>query len=112
MSLPEHAVILLADDLENDIFLVRRALASAGVKNPVFVVRDGEECVAYLHGVGKFGNREEYPLPDLLLLDIKMPKMDGFEVLREIRRDKHFAPLRIVMLTSTEDIFDINKAYE
>src|SRR6185503_6171080 len=91
MILPEHAVILLAEDLENDILLIRRALDQAGVNNPVHVVRDGEECLAYLHGFGKYANRDEFPLPDLLLLDLKMPKLDGFEVLREIRSNKSFA---------------------
>jgi len=111
MPLPEHAVILLAEDLPDDIVLIRRALERAGVKNPFFVVRDGEECLAYLEGMGKYANRDEYPLPDILLLDIKMPKTDGFEVLRTIRSIKSLSALRIVMLTSSEEIFDINKAY-
>jgi CheY-like chemotaxis protein len=112
MPLPEHAVILLAEDLENDVFLVRRAFAKAGVNNPLFIVRDGEECLAYLNGVGKYANRDEYPLPHILLLDIKMPKVDGFEVLKEIRKNKSLAPVRIIMLTSSQEVFDINKAYE
>src|SRR5690242_12890045 len=112
MTLPEQAVILLAEDLENDVLLVRRAFDNAGVKNPLFVVRDGEECLAYLGGTGKFADRDEYPLPDILLLDIKMPKVDGFEVLREIRKNKALAPLRIIMLTSSDQIFDVNKAYD
>lgn len=112
MTLPEQVVILLAEDLENDAFLVRRALVNAGIKNPLHVVRDGEECMAYLNGVGKYSNRDEYPLPDILLLDIKMPRMDGFEVLKEIRSNKTFAALRVIVLTSSEDIFDVNKAYE
>ena len=112
MTLPEQAVILLAEDLEDDVLLVRRALERAGVKNPFFVVRDGEECLAYVNGTGKYANRDEYPLPDILLLDIKMPKTDGFEVLHQIRKNKAFAALRVIMLTSSEDIFDVNKAYD
>jgi CheY-like chemotaxis protein len=112
MVLPEHAVILLAEDLPNDVMLIRRALDEAGVKNPFFVVRDGEECLAYLYGEGKYANRDEFPLPDLLLLDLKMPRLDGFEVLRELRRQKAFAGLRIIVLTSSEQIYDVNKAYE
>jgi hypothetical protein len=57
MKLPESAVILLAEDLENDIFLIKRAFEKAEIKNPFFVVRDGEECLAYLNGAGKFSNR-------------------------------------------------------
>lgn len=112
MVLPEHAVILLAEDLENDVVLIRHALDRAGVKNPFHVARDGEECLAYLYGEGKYANRDEYPLPDLLLLDLKMPKVDGFEVLREVRRNKAFAPLRIIVLTSSEQVYDVDKAYD
>jgi CheY-like chemotaxis protein len=112
MTLPEQAVILLAEDLPNDILLIRRALDNAGVKNPFFIVPDGEEALAYLNGVGKYSNRDEYPLPDILLLDLKMPKMDGFEVLRAVRKSKSFSALRIIVLTSSEDIRDVNRAYE
>jgi CheY-like chemotaxis protein len=112
MILPEHAVILIAEDLEADVFLIRRALAAVGVQNPIHVVRDGEECLAYMHGSGKYANRDEYPLPDLLLLDLKMPRVDGFEVLCEIRGHKAFAALPIIVLTSSEQIFDVNKAYD
>src|SRR3954471_17606633 len=112
MTLPEHAVILLAEDLDNDVFLIRRALAHAGVNNPFFVVRAGEECLAYLYGNGKYASRDEYPLPDILLLDIKMPKVNGFEVLREIRGNKAFCALRIIVLTSSEDMFNDNTAYD
>ena len=112
MTLPENAVILLAEDLPDHVVLVRRALEKAGVKNPLFVVRDGEEALDYLYGENKYANRHEYPVPDLLLLDLKMPKMDGFEVLRIVRSDRRFAALRIIVLTSSEDIYDVNKAYE
>ena len=112
MVLPEQAVILLVDDREDDVILVQRALARADVQNPVFVVRDGEEALAYLDGTGKYTNRDEYPLPDIMLLDLKMPRMDGFEVLQEVRSRSGFKALRIIVLTSSEDIFDINKAYD
>lgn len=112
MTLPEDAVILLAEDLADHVLLVRRALANAGIKNPLLVVGDGEEALEYLYGEGKYSNRHEYPLPDLLLLDLKMPKVDGFEVLRVVRGDRRFAALRIIVLTSSEDIYDVNKAYE
>ena len=74
-------VILLAEDNENHVLLIRRAFEQAGLVNPLYVVSDGEEAVAYLKGQGKYANREEYPLPCLLLLDLKMPRKDGFEVL-------------------------------
>jgi len=107
----EQAIILLAEDREDDILLIRRAFKQGGINNPLHVVRDGEQAVAYLKGEGRFFNREEYPVPDLLLLDLKMPRMDGFEVLRWIRKQPGLSSLRVVMLTSSEDIRDVNVAY-
>jgi CheY-like chemotaxis protein len=68
--------------------------------------------MAYLEGTGKYLNREEYPLPDIMLLDLKMPRMDGFDVLRYVRSKPEFKPLRIIVLTSSEDLADVNRAYE
>jgi CheY-like chemotaxis protein len=107
----DQAIILLAEDREDDILLIRRAFRKGGIDNPLQVVRDGDEAVAYLKGDGRYFNREEYPLPDLLLLDLKMPRMDGFEVLRWIRQQPGLSALRVVVLTSSEDIRDVNVAY-
>src|SRR5678816_737146 len=74
--------------------------------------RNGEDALAYLEGVGKYGNRDEYPLPHIMLLDLKMPRMDGFEVLRAVRGRPEFDALRIIVLTSSEDQQDVNKAYD
>ena len=112
MSLPEQLVILVVEDLEDDVLLIKRAFQKAGIKNPVFVLRDGEEAKAYLEGRAKYSQRDEYPLPDLILLDLKMPKLDGFELLEWIRAQPALRALRVVVLTSSEDIYDINKAYE
>src|SRR6267142_1330019 len=76
----EHAVILVAEDREDDRLLIRRAFSKAGVVNPMHFVHDGEEAVAYLKGEGKYSRRDEFPIPTLLLLDLKMPKWDGFDV--------------------------------
>ena len=107
-----QAPILLADDTPNDVFLIKRAFEKAGILNPIQVVGDGEEVVSYLSGDGQFSNRVEYPLPSLLLLDLKMPRLDGFEVLRWIRQQPGLRALRTIVLTSSEDIYDINRAYE
>src|SRR5258708_11649139 len=107
----DQAVILLAEDREDDILLVQRAFAKGEISNPLFIVRDGEEVISYLSGIGKYGNRAEYPLPDLLLLDLKMPKVDGFEVLRWVRQQPGFSALRVVVLTASDQIRDVNTAY-
>ena len=109
--MPDQAVILLVEDREDDILLIQKAFARGGINNPLPVVRDGEQAMLYLAGEGKFSNRAEYPLPDLILLDLKMPGIDGFEVLRWIRGQPGFASIRIVVLTSSDAIPDVNRAY-
>src|SRR5215467_5614832 len=107
----DQAVILLAEDREDDILLVQRAFAKGEITNPLFIVRDGDEAICYLSGIGRYGNRAEYPLPDLLLLDLKMPKVDGFEVLRWVRQQAGFSALRVIVLTASDQIRDVNTAY-
>ena len=108
----DQALILVAEDLENDRILIRRAFQQANILNPICFVKDGVEVIEYLQGEGRYANRAEYPLPGLLLLDLKMPKVDGFEVITWIRQHKHLSALRIVVLTSSPDLPDVNKAYE
>lgn len=110
--MPDNALIRIAEDREDDIVLIRRSLEKAGVGNPLQVVRNGEEVMAYLQGDGKFANRAEYPLPSLVLLDLKMPRTDGFEVLGWIRQQPALKAMRVIVLTSSEDIRDVNQAYE
>lgn len=104
-------VILLAEDNENHVLLIRRAFEQAGLVNPLYVVANGEEAISYLKGEGKYARREEYPLPCLLLLDLKMPKKDGFEVLEWLREQPGFSSLRVVVLTTSEELRDVNRAY-
>src|ERR1700674_4968478 len=100
--MPDQALILLVEDREDDVLLVRRAFAKANVLNPMQVVRDGREAIAYLKGEGKYSNRAEYPLPELLLLDLKMPGTDGFDVLKWMRQQPGLKALRVVVLTSSD----------
>jgi len=104
-------IILLAEDSENDVVMFRRAFQQAGFQNPIQVVGDGEEAIAYLKGEGKFANRAEYPLPTLMLLDLKMPRLNGFEVLEWLREQISLRSLVVVVLTTTERLQDINRAY-
>jgi CheY-like chemotaxis protein len=107
-----QALILLVDDSDNDIVLMRRAFIKARVLNPLLTIASGEEAVAYLTGTGRYANRAEYPLPGLILLDIKMQGMDGFDVLRWIRSQPGLKSLRVVMLTSSNEMRDVNLAYQ
>jgi CheY-like chemotaxis protein len=109
--MPDGAVILLVEDQENDIQLIRRAFAKAELPNPLQVVRDGTEVIAYLAGEKKFANRAEFPLPRLILLDLKLPGTDGFEVLKWIRSQPGLKSLIVVVLTSSDHIRDVNAAY-
>jgi CheY-like chemotaxis protein len=108
---PIQPVILLAEDNDDDVLTLCRALRRAGIEVPLQVVDDGDEAIAYLRGVGKFANRAEYPLPDLFLLDLRMPGRDGFEVLEWLRQQPSLAPLRTIVLTTSEDISDVDRAY-
>jgi CheY-like chemotaxis protein len=108
----DHEVILLVEDNESDIALVRRAFSKSKVPNPLQVVRSGEEALEYLKGSDRYANRYEYPLPDLILLDLNLPGMDGVEVLRWIRQQPGLKPLRVVVLSSSEAQADATKAYQ
>lgn len=108
----QQAVILLVDDDENDCALVRRAFVRADVSNPLSIVRSGEEAIEYLEGTGKYADRAEFPLPGLILLDVKMKGMDGLEVLRWIRNHPGLRSMRVAILTSSDDTREINLAYQ
>jgi CheY-like chemotaxis protein len=111
MSKQDQPVILIADDSENDVAMLRRAFRQAGVRVPTFVAADGDEAIAYLSGTGKFANRDEFPLPDLFLLDLKMPRKNGFDVLEWLQGQPALARLRVIVLTSSDQVRDVNRAY-
>jgi len=107
----ETAVILIVEDQEDDVLLIRRAFGKARLNNPVQVVRNGEDAIAYLSGEGRFANRAEYPLPALVLLDLKLPGLDGFDVLAWIRKREGTRGMPVIVLTSSNRIPDVNRAY-
>lgn len=105
-------VLLVEDDL-NDIFLVKRAFKIAQIENPLQVVTDGQEAINYLKGDGKYADREAYPLPKLMVMDIKMPRRTGFEVLEWVKKkDGPLKRIPIVIVSSSDSPSDINRAYE
>jgi CheY-like chemotaxis protein len=107
-----QAVFLLVEDSEDDVLLIQRAFARANVLNPLHIVRGGAEALEYLAGTGRYANREEFPLPAIVLLDLKMPGVDGFEVLRWIRLQPGLKALRVVVLSSSDDMRDVTLAYQ
>jgi len=109
---PKEYVVLLADDDPNDVFLLQRAFQKTNIANPLRVVRDGEEAMAYLGGQDLYADRQLHPLPVLLLLDLKMPRKSGFEVLRWLRQQSGLKRLPVVVLTSSNQNPDINKAFD
>jgi two-component system, response regulator len=105
-------VILLVEDNPDDEILTRRAIAQNRIANEVVVAPDGEDALDYLFGKGKYDGRDVSDQPSLVLLDIKLPKIDGFEVLRQIRQDPRTKCLPVVMLTTSREDRDVLKGYE
>jgi len=103
-------LILLAEDEGDDIFFMRRALKKAAVPNPIFVARDGQEAIDYLEGEGAYADRNTYPLPALLLLDLKMPRVDGFDLLAWLQSHAAFDSLPTVVLSASGLEEDVLKA--
>lgn len=113
MNSPERQpVVLIAEDESDSVLLLRRAFKDFGYSGATQFVRDGQETIAYLAGEGKFQKRTEFPLPDFLLLDLKMPRMNGLEVLEWIRRQPALVHLRSVVLSTSDNLEDVGKAYE
>jgi CheY-like chemotaxis protein len=104
--------ILLVEDSEDDIVLMKRALKGAQVINPLYVVEDGQQAVDYLSGTGKYRDRQQYPLPALVFLDLKLPYKSGHEVLAWIRARKELDGLVVVVLTSSNEASDLSRCYE
>jgi len=105
------ANILYAEDSQEDIELTQAAFKESNFANPVDIVRDGEEALDYLFYRNKYTDRER-KMPAVVLLDIKMPKLDGIEVLKQIRQKEEYRNLPVVMLTSSEMENDVIKSYK
>ncbi len=103
--------ILLAEDDPNDVLLLQLAFKHAGVRNPLLNVGDGQEAIDYLSGSGEFSDRKRFPIPHLLILDLKMPRKTGIEVLAWLANSDVLRCLPTIMLTSSAYPGDIEKAY-
>lgn len=103
--------ILLVEDSQDDQFLFLRTLKHAGIENPVSVVHDGDEALAYLKGEGAFADREKFPLPCALFLDLRLRRTDGWEVLKWIQAQKALKKMLVIVLTGFDDPKAVVEAY-
>jgi len=104
--------VLMAEDEAHDIVATKRAWKKSHILNPLYIVKDGEECLDFLHQREKYRDVITAPRPGILLLDIKMPKMDGLSVLKHIREDDELHRLPVIMLTSSKAEEDRLKSYD
>ncbi len=105
-------MILLVEDDVNDILLMSRAFNKARLANPLQVVHDGEEAIRYLSGEGEYADRSKHPIPFLILLDLKMPRKSGFEVLQWVRDNSELKNALVVILTASQEAPDVKRAFE
>ncbi|HEY2867461.1 MAG TPA: response regulator [Pyrinomonadaceae bacterium] len=108
----DSKTILVVEDNPDDEALMLRALRKNGIANEIFVAHDGVEAVEYLFGEGQFSERKVEDLPELILLDLKLPRMDGLDVLRRIRADERTRYVPVVVLTTSSEQRDIVESYD
>ena len=109
MMIGKSFEILLVEDNEGDVGLIEEVFEEAKIRNSLHVAKDGEEAVLYLHSEGKFSGSSR---PDLIILDLNLPKKDGREVLRDIKKDENFHNIPVIILTTSTAERDILRAYE
>lgn len=106
------ATILHVEDDPNDTLLLQHACRKAGIVFHLQAVSDGDQAMAYLSGINDFSDRNKFPMPQLILLDLKMPRVSGFDVLAWLRADDKLKELPVVVLTSSNHDADIKRAYD
>lgn len=105
---PRKAIVLMAEDNPDHVFLARESLREAHLNVDLHVVETGDRCLAFLRQEPPY---QDAPRPDLLLLDVNMPRMDGYEVMEEISRDESLRSLTVIVLTTSPSVVDINRMY-
>jgi CheY-like chemotaxis protein len=110
---PANTLVLLVEDNATDVVLIKRAFDQAKMANPIHVISDGDTAVAYLNGDGVYADRTTHPLPILILLDLKLPRRSGLEVLEWLKtQPDSLRRIPVVMLTSSEQPSDVDAAYD
>ncbi len=104
--------ILIAEDDRNDSYILQRTLKKVGITNPVQLVEDGEQALSYLRGEGKYKDRTVYPFPGVIITDLKMPKIDGFEVLKWLRNHPECGVIPAMVLSASAMEKDVVRAYQ
>ena len=108
----ENPIVLLVDDSENDAKLMRIVFEHAGLVHPLHYAVDGDEAIAYLEGRGRYGDRQRFPLPAVVLMDLNRPRKNGFEVLARIRAQPVLKRLRVYVLSASSRPKDIEQCYD
>jgi CheY-like chemotaxis protein len=106
-----NLTILIGEDSADDAFFLQRGFRKIGLTNPVQILTDGEEVIDYLRAEGKFENRSEFPFPSVLFLDIKMPRVTGFQVLEWLRDHEKCRVIPTIVFSSSSEPKDIERAY-
>jgi CheY-like chemotaxis protein len=103
--------VLLVEDEDDDIFFVQKAFEKAGIKDRLYVAMDGQQAIDYLSGQGQYSDRAAFPLPSLVILDLKLPKVWGMDVLKWIRSNPALRALPVVVFTGSDDALDAQRAF-
>jgi len=108
----EETKILHVEDTEMDRLIVKRALEKSKLRNRLFVCEDGEQALDFLYNRGDYTSQKEYPKPDVILLDLNMPKVDGITVLKQIKSDEELRDIPVVIFTTSDRDEDIIRTFE
>ena len=103
--------ILLVEDNMADIKISLRAFQNMGFQDEIYIVNDGQEALDFVYNRGEYKDLRKYPQPNIILLDVNMPKVDGFEVLEQLKSDKKYAKIPVIILTSSKNEYDVERAY-
>jgi len=104
--------ILLVEDLKEHAFIIKSSLEESDLKNKIWICHDGEEALDFLYNRGNYASKGEYPKPDVVLLDLRLPKIDGMEVLKQMKSEEDLKDIPVIVLTASKREVDIIGAYK